>query len=31
MEAREDLMICRVTEGLTEDAVTARLHEGRYS
>ena len=30
MEAREDLMTCRVTEGLTEDAVTARLHEGGY-
>lgn len=28
MEAREDLMSCRVTEGLTEDAVSARLHEG---
>lgn len=30
MEAREDLMTCRVTEGLTEDAVTARLHEGGH-
>ena len=28
MEAREDLSTCVVTEGLTEDAVTARIHEG---
>jgi len=28
MEAQADVLECVVTEGLTEDAVTARLHEG---
>ena len=31
MEAQADVLQCIVTEGLTEDAVTARLHEGRSS
>lgn len=28
MELNQDLLTVTVTEGLTEDAVTARLHEG---
>jgi hypothetical protein len=28
MELNQDLLTVSVTEGLTEDAVTARLHEG---
>ena len=31
MEAQADVLECVVTEGLTEDAVTARLHEGVLS
>jgi hypothetical protein len=31
MEAQADVLQCIVTEGLTEDAVTARLHDGRRS
>ncbi len=31
MEAQADVLECVVTEGLTEDAVTARLHEGRVA
>ena len=28
MEVDVDMLTCQVTEGLTEDAVSARLHQG---
>ena len=28
MEVNLDILTCQVTEGLTEDAVSARLHQG---
>ena len=31
MELNQDLLTVSITEGLTEDAVTARLHEGAHS
>lgn len=31
MELNQDLLTVTVTEGLTEDAITARLHEGDSS
>ena len=29
IEVNAELQTCRVTEGLTEDAVSARLHQGK--
>lgn len=28
LEVQPDMMTCAITEGLTEDAVSARLHQG---
>ena len=30
MEVHPSLVTCHVTDGLTEDAVSARLHQGDY-
>lgn len=31
MDVQLDMMTCNITDGLTEDAVSARLHQGKHS